>query len=455
VPFDDDAEADHTNFRPPPHPDDRLWRHPSEMSCHPIVPLGAPEDGATTDPAATTHGGRIGRHRPWASFMAAGTVGAVLAGGGVAVFGVGERVVERPVTEQVALGPTGSPLGRYDVALLDSLRQRVSPAVVSVAGVGSGIVVRDDGIVVTSDSSVSGGAVPAVTLPDGSVVDAAVVGVDRVTGLAVLDLGGGSHTPSVLAPKGELSAGQSAYALHALPSGDTATAPGVVGPAERYLGPSGSPIDGVEVEGDADPLALGGPLVDERGAVVGIVTAVEDGATWYVAPVEVVHHVTADLLADGSVRHAWLGIEGTETSDDRGSTGEAGGDSPAGATTGDAPAGGTSSPGAGVLGTGDGGSTGDEPGDREAADGAADAGLEVEGTVVASVVEGSPADEGGLVPGDVIVAIDGQPVVHMPDLTLGMRSRSPGDRVDLTVTRTDGSRTTLVVTLDEAPVDRP
>jgi S1-C subfamily serine protease len=459
VPFDDDAEADHTSFRPPPHPDDRLWRHPSEMSCHPIVPLGASGDGEITGPAATTDGGRFGRYRPWAAFVAAGTVGAVLAGGGVIVFGVGERVVERPVTEQVALGPTGSPLGRYDVALLDSLRQRVSPAVVSVAGAGSGIVVRDDGIVVTSDSLVSGGAVPAVTLPDGSFVDAALVGVDPVTGLAVLDLGGESHTPSVLATTGELTAGQSAYALHARPSGDTATAPGLVGPAERYLGPSGSPLDGVEVEGDADPLALGGPLVDERGAVVGIVTAVEDGATWYVAPVEVVHHVAADLLADGSVRHAWLGIEGTEATDDWVSAGEDGGDPPARSTTGEAPAAGTLADGAGIPdpgdATGDGGDTGDEPGTREAADGAADAGLEVEGTMVASVVEGSPADEGGLVPGDVIVAIDGQPVVHMPDLALGMRSRSPGDRVDLTVTRADGSRTTLVVTLDEAPVDRP
>jgi S1-C subfamily serine protease len=440
VPFDDDAEADHTSFRPPPHPDDRLWRHPSEMSCHPIVPLGAPTDGPFVGPAETTDCGHAGRHRPWVAFVAAGTVGAVLAGGGVIALGVGERVVERPVTEQVALGPTGSPLGRYDVGMLDNLRQRVSPAVVSVAD-GSGVVVRDDGIVVTSDAFVRDGAVPAVTLADGTVVDATLVGVDPVTGLAVLDLGGESHTPSVLATAGDLMAGQPAYALHALPSGDTATAPGVVGPAERYVGPAGAPLDGVEIEGDADLLALGGPLVDERGAVVGIVTAVEDGATWYVAPVEVVRHVAADLLVEGFVRHAWLGIEGTEPTDDWVSTDGAGEDSSDGATSDDAPAAGTLADEADEA---DGGEDGD-----------VDAGLEVEGTMVASVVEGSPADEGGLAPGDVIVAIDGQPVVHMPDLTLGMRSRSPGDRVDLTVTRSDGSRTTLVLTLDEAPLYRP
>jgi S1-C subfamily serine protease len=160
-----------------------------------------------------------------------------------------------------------------------------------------------------------------------------------------------------------------------------------------------------------------------------------------VAPVEVVHHVAADLLAEGFVRHAWLGIEGTEPTDDWVSTDGAGEDSSDGATSDDAPAAGTLADEADEA---DGGEDGD-----------VDAGLEVEGTMVASVVEGSPADEGGLAPGDVIVAIDGQPVVHMPDLTLGMRSRSPGDRVDLTVTRSDGSRTTLVLTLDEAPLYRP
>jgi putative serine protease PepD len=436
VPFDDDAEADHTNFRPPPHPDDRLWRHPSEMSCHPIVPVGAPAEAPSADPAATTDGGHAGRHRHWVAFVAAGTVGAVLAGGGVIALGLGERVVERPVTEQVALGPTASALGRPDAATLDSLSQRVSPAVVSVAGGGSGVVVRDDGIVVTSDAFVRDGTAPGVTLPDGTTADAALVGADPVTGLAVLDLGGESHTPSVLATAGDLVAGEPAYALNALPAGQTAAAPGVVGPAERYLGPAGAALDGVEVEGDADPLALGGPLVDERGAVVGVVTAVEDGATWYVAPVEVVHHVATDLLSEGYVHHAWLGIEGTEPTDDWVGTDAAGGDAPASATTGDAP-------------------TADTPAGDAGAPGDADAGLEVEGTIVASVVEGSPADEGGLVPGDVIVAIDGRPVVRMPDLTLGMRSRSPGDRVDLTVTRGDGSRTTLVLTLDEAPLSRP
>jgi hypothetical protein len=75
VPFDDDAEED-TGFRPPPHPDDRIWRHPSEMNVYPIVPVGAP--GAPARPRLL-----LERARPWAAVVAAGAAGAVLAGVGV------------------------------------------------------------------------------------------------------------------------------------------------------------------------------------------------------------------------------------------------------------------------------------------------------------------------------------------------------------------------------------
>ena len=48
MPFDDDAEADNPGFVPPPHPDDRRWRHPSEMRAHPIVRLDAPGGAPVT-----------------------------------------------------------------------------------------------------------------------------------------------------------------------------------------------------------------------------------------------------------------------------------------------------------------------------------------------------------------------------------------------------------------------
>ncbi len=408
MPFDDDAEADNPGYRPPPHPDDRIWRHPSEMSDHPIVPLGAPSPPPLVDTSSATHRGSEGR-RPWGAFVVAGAVGAVLAGGGVVALGIGERVVERPVTERVALSPTSSALGAADTDMLDGVRQRVEPAVVSVeapAEAGSGVVVRDDGIVITSAALVAAAAVPTVRLSDGRNVTAQLVGTDPATGLAVLDLAGSGYTPSVLAGAADMTVGETTFVLNAQAAEGSSSRAGVVGLTYRFVGPSGTALDGVAVDGDAgaDDLTLGGPVVNQRGAVVGIVTTVEDGDAWYVAPVEVAHKVADDLLTDGAVHHCRLGIEGTDVGD----------------------------------------------ADASAAPPSAEGG----GTRVASVEPDSPAALGGVEAGDVIVALDGQAIARMPDLLVALRSRSPGDRVDLTVVRADGSRITLVLTLDEAPTPR-
>ena len=414
MPFDDDAEADLPTYRPPPHPDDRLWRHPSEMGSHRIVPVGAPGQPATGDPAGTARG-RGGRHRPWGAFVAAGAVGALLAGGGVVALGVGERVVERPVTERVELDEAAG-LGLPRTGALEMVRQRVAPAVVSV-GDGSGVVVRDDGIVVTSAALVDGEGAPTVHLTDGQEVAADVVGTDATTGIAVLDLEG-DHTPSVLGGAADLHPGDPTFAVQAPSSGEAETTSGVLGPSQRYLGPTGAALDGVEIAGDARPGTLGGPVVDERGAVVGVVTAVEEGSAWYAAPVEVVDRVSTDLLTDGQVHHARLGIEGTEV----------------------------------AVGSG-----GDEPmvAGPEGSDTTNATLPPADGALVASVVADSPAEQGGLAAGDVIVAFNDQPVGRMADLTLFLRASSPGDRVDLTLIRPDGTVATLVFTLDEMPVADP
>ena len=398
MPFDDDAEADNPGFRPPPHPDDRLWRHPSEMGAYPIAPIEgvAPRPGP---PQVTTPRGERRRARPWGAVVAAGTAGAVLAGVGVTVFGVGERVVERPVTERVALDSTASAIGQPPDAA-GAVRQRTAPTVLRVdpSGTtgGSGVVVRDDGIVLTSAALVVAGAAPVVRLPDGRTPRADVVGVDATIGLAVLDLAGGGYTPSILATGDGLVEGESVSALASAETSGVTAADGTIGDAQRFVGPTGTALDGVEIEGDADPSALGGPVTDERGAVLGLTTAVDDGDAWYVVPVAVADRVAGELLDDGSARHCWLGVEGTEP----------GADSPA-----------------------------------------------PEGTLVMSVVPDSPAALGGIRPGDVVVALDDEDVADMADLIVRLREHSPGDRVEITVVRADESRATLLIRLDDAAAD--
>ncbi len=398
MPFDDDAEADNPGFRPPPHPDDRLWRHPSEMRAHPIAPVEGVAPRSAPPQIATPRGDQR-RARHWGAVVAAGTAGAVLAGVGVAVFGVGERVVEQPVTERVALDSTASAIGGPASEAAGAARQRTAPTVVRIdaarAG-GSGVVVRDDGIVITSAALVVAGAVPVVRLPDGTTPRVDLVGVDATTGLAVLDLAGGGYTPSVLATDDSLVGGESVTALAGDESSGVTATDGTIGDAQRFVGPTGTALDGVEIEGDAEPSALGGPVTDERGAVLGVTTAVDDDDAWYVVPVGVADRIAGELLDDGSARHCWLGVEGTEPH----------ADSPA-----------------------------------------------PTGTLVMSVVPDSPAALGGIQPGDVVVALDDEDVVDMADLIVRLREHSPGDRVEVTVVRADESRATLLIRLDDAAVD--
>ena len=398
MPFDDDAEADNPGFVPPPHPDDRLWRHPSEMRAHPIVPIeGVARRSAP--PLITTPRGDRRRARPWGAVVAAGTAGAVLAGVGVAVLGVGETVVERPVTERVALDPTVSAFAD-SAESAGAVRQRTAPTVVRIdtsrGTGGSGVVVRDDGIVLTSAALVAAGALPVVRLPDGTTPRVDVLGLDATTGLAVLDLAGGGYTPSILATGDALVDGATVSALAGAETSGITAADGTIGGAARFVGPAGTALDGIEIEGDADPAALGGPVTDERGAVLGLTTAVDDGDAWYVLPVTVADRVAGELIEDGSARHCWLGVEGTE-------------------------------PGPGSPVT--------------------------SGTLVMSVVPDSPAALGGIQPGDVVVALDDEEVADMADLIVRLRQHSPGDRVDVTVVRADQSRTTLMIRLDDSAGD--
>jgi S1-C subfamily serine protease len=433
VPFDDDAEADHRGFRPPPHPDDRLWRHPSEMREHPIVPVGAPERRSLANPVVTTDGGRGPRvhrpGRPWGAVVVAGTVGAVVAGVGVAVLGVSERVVERPVTERVAMDPAISVLDAPTGDRSSADPRAVTPAVVGLEAAGSagndapavqgsGLVVRDDGIVVTSAALVVAGLAPRVRLSDGTTADADVVGADAATGLAVLDLDGGDYTPGVLADPGELVAGDEAFAVATDPkAGGATTAEGIVGGARRYVGPAGTALDGVEIGGAAAEVALGGPVVDEQGAVLGVTTAVEPGDAWYVAPVAVAHRVATELVTTGAVRHSWLGVEGTDDEAD------------------------ATAPGVRDL----------APLTSIESEGEADPGSAPTGTLVTSIVPDSPAADGGLRVGDRVVALDHDEIADMAALMVALRAHAPGERVDVTVDRADGSQVTLVIRLGERP----
>jgi S1-C subfamily serine protease len=384
VSCDDDADEDAPDFRRPPHPDDRIWRHPSEMDDHPIAPIGVP-----------VHRVRAVRRAaagwPWWRIAATSTLGIVVVLGGLAAVFLTDTGGSG---DEAGVLPGSSSRSSVTARRAGAAADAVAPAVVRLDG-GSGVVIRDDGLVLTSATLVDGAGPVPVWLPDGTAAEATVVGVDGVTSTAVLDLPGDGHRSADLVPRGTNLTG-AAYSVGADASGDAAATAGTVGTARKLSGEGAAALDGVvEVEGRAEPSALGGPVVDGDGAVLGITTAIGSDRSSYFTPIDVGQKVAGDLLDSGVVHRGWLGIEGMDRVE-----------------------------GSGLHASGG------------------------YGAEVVTVAAGSPAEAAGLQAGDVIVSLDGRPIERMPDLIRWLQSLSPGDRVEVTVERA-GERLTVGATLGE------
>lgn len=209
----------------------------------------------------------------------------------------------------------------YSRAVIDVVK-RVGPAVVSLSlsrgrrrgmtGQGSGVIVAPDGYVLTNSHVVNKVTRVTATLPDGRTMEGRVVGDDPATDLAVVRLQG------TKLPYAEVSAdtapiqGQLAIAIGNPLGFDSTVSAGVVSGLGRTLrGRDGRLIDGViQHTAPLNPGSSGGPLVDSRGRILGINTAMiarSQGIGFAVAA-ETAAWVLSQLLSRGRVRRARLGI---------------------------------------------------------------------------------------------------------------------------------------------------
>ena len=381
-------------------PDDRLWRHPSEVAAH-----GLPHDGATALRRPP---------RPWVLALLAAAASAVTTVGMVAVVGGFEsRVRNVPVVERLVL-PAGSLSTAAGIptagvtALADGLRAAVVGLLVERDGRsrrGSGVLFRSDGHVLTNAHVVDGAQRLAVMTSDGVRVEARLIGSDPGTDLAVLKVDEWASVPT--APIGTatgLEVGQAVMAVGAWTRAD-APAPVAVGAVQALGGrldrATAPPlVDLIQTDTPIEAAWSGGALVDDRGALVGIITSPSTPAAagvGFATPIDLAHAVADQLVTTGRVTPPWMGIEG---------------------------------------------------GDLDAATAAA-MGMEG-GAVVNQVRADSPAQRAGLAPSDVIASVDGVPVLSMMALRIVLRSHVPGDLVHLTVVRRDARRA-VDVTLAERP----
>jgi S1-C subfamily serine protease len=293
---------------------------------------------------------------------------------------------------------------RIDVALAATNRS---------GAVGSGVIYRSDGYIITNNHVVEGARAITVRLADGELLDAELVGTDPLNDLAVLRVPRtGLPAVSLRDASEPLVVGETVVAIGSPFGLDASVTAGIVSALNRELrldesdGVANTIPSVIQTDAAINPGNSGGALVDTRGRLVGINTAIysssgsNEGIGFAVSVGQAVVS-TDQLITQGFVRHPLLGITGIDVSRDV----------------------------ADRLGL---------PATR--------------GAVVDSVQPRSGAEAAGIVAGDVIVGVDGRTLATMSELVAEVRRRMPGDRLALTVFRA-GQTLEVSVTLGERPRD--
>ncbi len=198
-------------------------------------------------------------------------------------------------------------------AVLMVSRKKSSADVSGQEGAGSGIIITPDGYVLTNNHVVQGAKALSVTKQDGITLDAVLVGTDPATDLAVIRTNGSDHLPyAVLGDSGTLKAGQLVIAIGNPFGFNSTVSTGVVSALGRSLrSMEGRLIENIiQHTAPLNPGNSGGPLVDSRGRVVGINTAIIAIAQGigFSVPADTATWVISEILVHGRVRRGFLGL---------------------------------------------------------------------------------------------------------------------------------------------------
>ena len=356
------------------------------------------------------------RKQGWGRLLLAATLGAAVALVGSAGLGVW-LAAEEPIPVAVPAAPIDALPTMVEIDDEYSpaaVGEAVVPAVVTVQigaqtptgvipqGSGSGVIIDTAGFIVTNDHVAGDAGSLRVVLSDGRVYEATLVGTDPVTDLAVLRIEADTLTAVRFGSTEEMQVGDTTVAIGnplGLDGGPSLTV-GVLSAFGREVRTSATSTLYGMIQTDA-PItqgSSGGALVDGAGRLIGITTAVgvsEVGieGIGFATPIEIVERVIADILDDGVVAHALLGINVSTSF-------------------------------------------------TEIADG----GARPTGVAVDAIEPGSAADTSGLQLGDVIKVVEGIAVDTSSELISALRRLGAGDLVTLEIERS-GLQLDVPVTL--------
>ena len=351
-------------------------------------------------------------------------------------FGVQGAIID-PATAEA----TGTPSATQtvintndDATLAEAVAAKCLPSVVYVEtyadaggqlqglGTGSGVVMTEDGYLITNNHVVDGGSAYKVTIA-GNTYDAELVGTDPSSDVAVLKAKDASGlTPMEIGDSDNLTVGEWVMTLGAPFGLEQSVATGIVSATSRsqimdasesmQSGGSGETTiypNMIQTDAAINPGNSGGPTFNAAGQVIGINSSIASTATssnsagsigiGFAIPSNLVKRVANEIIKDGKVKHVALGVT---------------------ITTGTVEADGVTRAGAKVTA----------------------------GTSGSAVVSGSPADKAGLKVGDVIVAYDGNAVSSTYSLLGYVRASALNDKVTLTIVR-GGKTMDVEVTLDK------
>jgi Do/DeqQ family serine protease len=266
-------------------------------------------------------------------------------------------------------------------------------------GTGSGFIISGDGRILTNAHVVEGVDTVTVTLKDGRTFQGKVLGADPVTDVAVVKIQANNLPTVTLGNSDQLKPGEWAIAIGNPLGLDNTVTQGIISATGRSSSQVGVPdkrIDFIQTDAAINPGNSGGPLLNQRGEVIGINTAIIQGAQGlgFAIPINKAKQVAQELIAKGKVEHAYLGIKMVTLT----------------------------------------------PEVKQEINADPNSGLDIKaerGVLIAGVMPSSPADRAGLHSGDVIIKANGQAINDSSTLQQLVENTHVGSNLQLELRRDD------------------